>query len=130
MFFFYFYKKCVLNYRLGYKQAAKRYFKNIKDDKILKSEIYLYLDIFGEGKINTLDNLDDIQKETLRFGFFIQKNNRLKSKEILYNLKEMIDETGTNDIYNQIDIFTPPTWFESLINAISNDMPGNIHFLR
>ena len=23
-----------------------------------------------------------------------------------------------NDIYNQIDIFTPPTWFESLINAI------------
>ena len=99
---FYFYKKGVLNYRLGYKQAAKRYFKNIKDDKILKSEIYLYLDIFGEGKINTLDNLDDIQKETLRFGFFIQKNNRLKSKEILYNLKEMIDETGTNDIYNQI----------------------------
>lgn len=99
---FYFYKKGVLNYRLGYKQAAKRYFKNIEDDKILKSEIYLYLDVFGEEKINTLDNLDDIQKETLRFGFFIQKNNKLKSKEILDNLKEMIDETGTNDTYNQI----------------------------
>tara|TARA_Y100001960_G_C14783753_1_gene889099 strand:- start:12113 stop:13750 length:1638 start_codon:yes stop_codon:yes gene_type:complete len=99
---FYFYKKGVLNYRLGYKKAAKRYFKNIENNKILQSEIYLYLDVFGEEKINTLDNLDDIQKETLRFGFFIQKNNKLKSKEILDNLKEMIDETGTNDIYEQI----------------------------
>ena len=30
----------------------------------------------------------------------------------------MLSTFKINDIYSQVDIFEPPTWFESLINAI------------
>ncbi len=110
---FYFLHKGKLNYRLGYKNAAYRYFNNINDEDIKKSDIYLYIDLYGVEVIDKFENLNDIQKETLKFGYYIKKRNQNKSKDILSNIEEVINETGNqledsevlNDIsylYNKI----------------------------
>lgn len=95
---FYFLHKGKLNYRLGYKKAAYRYFNNIKDEDIKKSDIYLYIDLYGVKKIDEFEKLNDIQKETLKFGYYIKKRDQNKSKDILSNIEEVINETG-----NQIE---------------------------
>lgn len=97
---FYFYYKSISNYRLGYKNAAKKYMVHVKDKTLISQDLSGYIDIMGV-KHYLLSDLynDEFEKNFYLFRYYMEKENQNQASYYLSVLSEVVNETGANDDY-------------------------------
>lgn len=93
---FYYYSKAILNYRLGYKNASKRYLSKVNDIKLISGNLNLYFDVMDDLSF-LQENLAEIEFLNHYLSYYILKNNIEKANEVsLKIIKYMKDHNITN----------------------------------
>ena len=99
---FYFYYKAISNYRLGYKNAAKKYMVHVSDSKVILQDPLVYIDIIGTNSVFTssiFSDKDDVEKNFLLFKYYIKKKNQKEAQFYFTSINEVINETGSRNDY-------------------------------
>lgn len=99
---YYFYYKAISNYRLGYKKAAKKYMIHVESEKLIKQDVFVYIDIMGAKEIffnDNFNNLTDMNKNLLMLQYYIKKDNKKEASFYLGAMEEVANETGENEDY-------------------------------
>lgn len=93
---FYYYSKAILNYRLGYKNASKKYLFKVNDIKLISGNLNLYFDVMDDLSF-LQENLAEIEFLNHYLSYYILKNNIEKANEVsLKIIKYMKDHNITN----------------------------------
>lgn len=95
---FYYYGKAILNYRLGYKNAAKRYMSNVEDIKLIKGNMAIYFDLIDDRRV-LLNNFDEIEIKNLEFSYYLEKRDIISASRIQKELEIIIKENNITDDY-------------------------------
>ena len=100
---FYLYGKSILNYRLGYKRAAKKYMRDVKDLELIAGSLSLYLDIMDDYTLLE-KNLTEAELMNFKLSYLMNKKdiknaNILKDEIVLY-----IKDNNVDNIYIDMNL--------------------------
>lgn len=97
----YYLQKGMTNYMLGYKSAARKYFREIKNVNYAIKYIHPFIDVMGEKYLyKFVDN--ENQADFFLAEYYIQKGNQDKAIEYIENSIEKLSETGDNDEFIKV----------------------------
>lgn len=86
------YFKSIINYRLGYKNASKKYMNNVNDIKMASMDIFTYIDIMGLDNLSLLElNIEENSLNLMKIEYYIIKNDIYNAKKIFKELKDKKD---------------------------------------
>lgn len=124
-------RKAISNYMLGYKSAAKKYFKKVNNYAEINGYSTQYINLFGEEGLKKF-NPKEYGVKLLMGDYYHSKNEKTKAIENYEAVLEILNETGESEtnygkeLIQVVDLFLllnqdTVKYLESLENLIETD---------
>lgn len=99
---YYFAKKGSINYRLGYKKAAKKYFDQVKSIKFLSNNENQYIQVSGKNSFDKFE-ISNLDKKLKLYDYAVITKNKKEQSLLIEDLLEILDETENSNENQFID---------------------------